>query len=246
MAVSCAGRCDRGHTVPSTSASVFSPASVPHRPAAELPLTLPWPLPRPSFCCDSGVPVATQDPKDPGDTLARLVMFLVNNQPPWNPGMMPGTGHSLSRIRSSEETVSHVTHLLSMVIPISEMRKIRFKWPAQDHFLSNYTVKYVEMTHKGVKNEVNVIHELSNQTWSILLYWWRSFQTYKKCIYKTYLFLTFQVEDIWTQMVPKLLLQEENQVRCRTRCRFRKIMTKECAFIEHSREINIDCIPKEF
>ena len=41
--------------------------------------------------------------------------------------MMPGTGHSLSRIRSSEETVSHVTHLLSMVIPISEMRKIRFK-----------------------------------------------------------------------------------------------------------------------
>ena len=82
-----------------------------------------------------------------------------------------------------------------MVIRILEMRKIRFKWLTQDHFLSNYTVKYVEMTHKGVKNEINVIHELSSQTWSVVLYWWRSFQTYKKCIYKTYLFLIFQVVE---------------------------------------------------
>ena len=43
---------------------------------------------------------------------------------------------------------------------------------------------------KGIKNEVNMIHELSNWTWSIL-YWWLSFQTYKKCMYKTYHLLAF-------------------------------------------------------
>ena len=119
--------------------------------------------------------------------------------------MRPDPGHSISRIHSAEETVSQVTHfLIKYGYTILEMRKIRFKWLTQDHFLSHYTVKYVEMTHEGVKKEVNAIHELSNQTWSVLLYWWRFFQTYKKCIYKTYLFLIFQVvakafEPRWCQ-----------------------------------------------
>lgn len=78
-------------------------------------------------------------------------------------------------------------------------------------------------------------------------YWWRSLQTYKKCIYKTYLFLIFQVgEGVWTQMVPKLLLKEENQARCQTRCGFRKIKWLRMCFTEHCKEININCIPKEY